>query len=79
MHLQVAYLFAAGLQYFPFSTISYEFSQYAINSKHPIMCRDSQMELFAFELAADHEAVKFDKSGHSTWHARTRAIGQFCT
>lgn len=33
LHLQVAYLFAAGPQYFPFSTISYEFSQYAINSK----------------------------------------------
>lgn len=26
LHLQVAYLFAAGPQYFPFSTISYEFS-----------------------------------------------------
>lgn len=39
------------------------------------MCRDSQMELFAFEPAADHEAVRFDKSGDATWRReRTRLV-----
>ncbi|KYQ48958.1 hypothetical protein ALC60_12013 [Trachymyrmex zeteki] len=41
--------YSAGSQYFPFSTISYELSQYTINRKHPTMYRDTQMELFAFD------------------------------
>lgn len=47
-----SHTYSAGSQYFPFSTISYEFSQYTINRKHPIMCRDSQMELFASDVSS---------------------------
>ena len=41
--------YSARSQYFSFSTISYESSQYTINRKHPTMYRDTQMELFAFD------------------------------
>ncbi|KYN20417.1 hypothetical protein ALC57_07322 [Trachymyrmex cornetzi] len=51
--------YSAGSQYFPFSTISYESSQYTINRKHLTMYRDTQMELFAFDRvkSLDFESI----------------------